>query len=86
MRDSRQARHRQGWFPKPLLVINYSHDDRQKETEGEWATYLLQFEDMLVEVVLQSLIGKVDAELLKAVVLIVLKAKDIQYPNGQNLK
>lgn len=56
-----------------------------REREGEWGTHLLQFEDVLVEIVLQFLVGIVDAELLKAVVLIVLKAKDIQHPNRQNL-
>lgn len=37
---------------------------------------------MLVEVKLEVFIGKVNAELFKAVVLKVLKAKDIQYCNG----
>lgn len=41
---------------------------------------------MLVEVVLKSLVGEVDAELLKAVVLVVFKAKDIENPDGQDLK
>ena len=40
---------------------------------------------MLVEVVLETLIGKVDAELFEAVVLIVLEAKDVQHSNGQDL-
>lgn len=35
---------------------------------------------------LQRLVGKVDAELLEAVVLVVLKAKDVQHPDGQDLK
>lgn len=47
--------------------------------------YLLQCEDMLVEVVLQLLVGIVDAELLKAVALKVLKAKDVEDPYGQAL-
>lgn len=42
---------------------------------------LLELEDVLVEVVLETLIGKVDAELLKAVVLIVFKAKYVQHSN-----
>lgn len=41
---------------------------------------------MLVEIVLKSLVGKVDAELFEAVVLVVFKAKDIENPNGQDLK
>lgn len=47
--------------------------------------YLLQLEDVLVEVVLEALVGEVDAELLETVVLIILKAKDIQDSDGQNL-
>jgi len=47
--------------------------------------YLLQLEDVLVEVVLESLVGKVDAELLKAVVLVVLEAEDVQHSDGQYL-
>ena len=34
-----------------------------------WAVYLLKLEDVLVEVVLESLVGEVDAELFKAVFL-----------------
>lgn len=48
--------------------------------------YLLQFEDVLVEVVLQSFVGEVDAELFKAVVLIILKAKDVQDSYRQGLE
>ena len=40
---------------------------------------------MLVEVVLEPFIGEVDAKLLEAVVLIVLKAKDVQDSYGENL-
>lgn len=49
-------------------------------------TNLLQFEDVLVEVVLQPLVGKVDAELLKAVVLVILEAEDVQHSDGQELR
>lgn len=49
-------------------------------------TNLLQFEDVLVEVVLQPLVGKVDAELLEAVVLVILEAEDVQHSNGQELR
>ncbi len=44
--------------------------------------HLLSLEDMLVELLLQPLIGQVDAQLLKAVLLEALKAVDIQYANG----
>lgn len=47
--------------------------------------YLLQLEDVLVEVVLEALVGEVDAELLETVVLVILEAKDIQDSDGQNL-
>lgn len=46
------------------------------------AAYLLTLEDMLVELLLQPLIGQVDAELLKAVLLEALKAVDVQNANG----
>ncbi len=44
--------------------------------------YLLSLEDMLVELLLQALIGQVDAQLLKAILLEALKAVDIQYADG----
>ena len=43
---------------------------------------LLPLEDMLVELLLQALVGQVDAQLLKAVFLEALKAVDIQDANG----
>lgn len=48
--------------------------------------HLLQFEDVLVEVVLQTFVGKVDAELFEAVVLVILKTKNVQNSDGQDLK
>lgn len=48
--------------------------------------YLLKLEDVLVEVMLETFIGKVDAELFKAVVLEVLKTKNVQHSDGQDLK
>lgn len=48
-------------------------------------TYLLQVEDVVVEIILQLLICIVDAELLKAVGLKVLKTKNVQDTNGQAL-
>ena len=52
----------------------------------EWVVYLLKLEDVLVKVVLESLVGEVDAELFKAVVLVVLEAKDVQHTDGQYLE
>lgn len=40
---------------------------------------------MLVEVVLEPFVGEVNAELFEAVVLIILKAKDVQDSYGQDL-
>lgn len=48
--------------------------------------YLLQIEDVVVEVKLQLLVGVVDAKLLKAVVFKVLEAKNVQDSDGQALK
>lgn len=45
-------------------------------------TYLFKFKDVLVEVVLQAFVGKVNAELFKTVILIVFKPKNIKYSNG----
>ena len=57
--------------------------------QGLWAAgthdrmaYLLSLEDVLVELLLQPLIGQVDAQLLKAVLLEALEAINIQYANG----
>lgn len=44
---------------------------------GQVLTYLLQLEDVLREVVLQLLIGIVDAELLEAVPFKVFKPEDV---------
>ena len=49
-------------------------------------TYLLKLEDALVDVILQSLVGVVDTQLLKTVWLEVLKSKHIQDTDGQTLK
>lgn len=43
--------------------------------------YLFTLEDMLVELLLQSLIGQVDTELLKTVFLEAFKAIDVQNAN-----
>lgn len=42
-----------------------------------YRSHLLQLEDMLGEVILQLLIGVVDAELLEAIPFKVLKSKDV---------
>ena len=46
------------------------------------SVYLFALEDVLVEVLLQLLVGVVDAELLKRVLLIHFKPKDVQHPDG----
>lgn len=47
--------------------------------------YLLQIENVMVEIILQLLVCIVDAELLEAVGLKVLKAKNVQNTDGQTL-
>lgn len=49
-------------------------------------SYLLQIENMVVEIILQLFVCIVDAELLKAVGLKVFKAKNVQNTDGQTLK
>lgn len=49
-------------------------------------TYLLELKDVLVDVILQFLIGVVDAQLLKAICLEVLESKHVQDADGQTLK
>lgn len=44
--------------------------------------HLLQLKDVLVEVMLKSFVGEIDAELFKAVVLVVFKAEDVEDTNG----
>jgi hypothetical protein len=48
--------------------------------------HLLKLEDVLVEIVVQVFIGIIDAKLLKAVAGEILKAKNIQDPNGIGLQ
>lgn len=55
------------------------------ETVWNKNTDLLQVEYVVVEVILQLLVCIVDAELLKAVGLEVLKTKNVQDANGQAL-
>lgn len=48
-------------------------------------SHLFKLENVLVEVVLETFIGKVDAELFEAVVLVILKTENVQHSNGQDL-
>jgi len=41
---------------------------------------------VLVEVVLETLVGKVDAELLEAVVLEILEPENVEHADGQDLR
>lgn len=47
---------------------------------------MLALKDVLVAVILQFLIGVVDAKLLKAICLEILESKHVQYADGQALK
>lgn len=53
---------------------------------GDLSFHLLQLKDVLVEVMLKPLVGEVDAELFKAVVLVVFKAKDVEHADGEDLR
>ena len=71
--------------PREILVLAHS-----VPPWVEWANkmvfpYLLQFENVLVEVILELLVGVVDAELFKTVPLKVFKPKDVEDPDGQAL-
>lgn len=65
--------------------LSSEHGCKQEVTHV-WCAHLFQFEGVLIKVVLEPLIGKVDAELFKAVVLVVLKTKNVQYTDGQDLQ
>jgi len=45
-------------------------------------TYLFKLKDVLVKVVLQALVGKVNTELFETIIFIVFKPKNIEYSNG----
>lgn len=47
---------------------------------------MFKLKDVLVEVVLETFVGKVDAELFETVVLVILKTKNVKYSNGQDLE
>lgn len=46
---------------------------------------MFKLEDVLVEVVLETFVGEVDAELLKAVVFVIFKTKNVEHSDGQDL-
>lgn len=49
-------------------------------------SYLLQFENVLIEIILKLLICIIYTELLKTVGFEIFKSKNIKYTNGQTLK
>lgn len=53
--------------------------------QGGRVSYLFELEDVLVEVVLETFIGEVDAELLKAVVFVIFETKNVEHSDGQDL-
>lgn len=53
--------------------------------EGGGGTHLFHFEDVLVEVLLELLVGIVDAELLKGVLQKHLKTKYVKHSNRVSL-
>lgn len=74
-----------GQFQNFIRAIKSCQYSLASESKYFW-TYLFQFKDVLIEVVLQALVGKVNAELFKAIVFIVFKSKNIKHPNGQSLQ
>lgn len=56
--------------------------DDEKDCSLDLSFHLFQLKDVLVEVMLKSLVGEVDAELFEAVVLVVFKAKDVEDADG----
>lgn len=46
---------------------------------------MFKLEDVLVKVVLETFVGEVDAELLKAVVFVIFKTKNVEHSDGQDL-
>lgn len=56
--------------------------DDEKDCSLDLSFHLLQLKDVLVEVMLKSLVGEVDAELFEAVVLVVFKAEDVEDADG----
>lgn len=57
----------------------------EKRCSLDRSFHLLQLKDVLVEVMLKSLVGEVDAELFEAVVLKVFEAEDVEDADGQDL-
>lgn len=72
--------------PVSLFRLGVKHPNHINHEEERKQAYLLQFEDVLVEVILQLLVCIVDTELLKAVGFKVLKAEYIQDTDGQALE
>lgn len=66
-----------GWFKNFTSAINSLASESK-----DFQPYLFQFKDVLVKIVLQALVGKVDAELFKTIIFVVFKPKNIKYSNG----
>lgn len=54
-------------------------------TPERLSTYLLKFEDVMVEVLLKLLVGEVDAKLFEAVHVEILKTKNVKHTNERRL-
>lgn len=63
-----------------------SLDKNQVFLSATLITYLFQFENMLIEIILKLLICIIYTELFKTVGFKVFKSKNIKYANGQTLK
>lgn len=71
--------------PREIPVLAHSFPPWVGWANKMICPYLLQFENVLVEVILELLVGVVDAELFKTVPLKVFKPEDVEDPNGQAL-
>lgn len=70
-----------GQFKNFIRATKSCHHSLASDTK-HFQTYLFQFKDVLVKVVLQALVGKVNAELFKTIVFVVFKPKNIKHSNG----
>lgn len=61
-------------------------DKKEAFVSATLISYLFQFENMLIEIILKLLVCIIYTELFKTVGFKVFKSKNIKYTNGQTLK
>ena len=82
--NSRVSSHFASVFTPIRYARNWSHPANR--TRSSWHAHLLNLEDVLVEILLQLLVGIIDAKLLKRVLLKNFKAKYVQHSDGVSLR